>query len=303
MAEFLMKPRVDYAFKEIMMDEKVRIGFLSAMLKLNPKEIKETQMLNTNLRKQSEKEKLGILDVRILMNNNTEIDIEIQLAAMNIWAERALFYLAKMYTEQINAGEDYTVFKQCVSISILDFKLFEHDPEFYSCFHIREDSRHFLYTDKMEFHVLELPKLPKELREDSSDIELWGKFIRAERKEEFDMLAEKNAYIGSAYKHLQIISQDEEKRLEYEAREKAIRDYNQIMLEAKQMGRAEGRAEGREEGREEGRAEGRAEGREEGIERVNKLNTLLINDKRYQDLECSVNNAAFQKQLMLEYGI
>ena len=255
MAEFLMKPRVDYAFKEIMMDEKVRIGFLSAMLKLNPKEIKETQMLNTNLRKQSEKEKLGILDVRILMNNNTEIDIEIQLAAMNIWADRALFYLSKMYTEQINAGEDYTVFKQCVSISILDFKLFEYDPEFYSCFHIREDSRHFLYTDKMEFHVLELPKLPKELREDSSDIELWGKFIRAERKEEFDMLAEKNAYIGSAYKHLQIISQDEEKRLEYEAREKAIRDYNQIMLEAKQMGREEGREEGRAEGREEGREE------------------------------------------------
>ena len=303
MTEFLMKPRVDYAFKEIMMDEKARIGFLSAILKLNPEDIKETQMLNTNLRKQSEKEKLGILDVRILMNNNTEIDIEIQLAAMNIWADRALFYLAKMYTEQISAGEDYTVFKKCVSISILDFKLFEHDPEFYSCFHIREDSRHFLYTDKMEFHVLELPKLPKELREDSSDIELWGKFIRAERKEEFDMLAEKNAYIGSAYKHLQIISQDEEKRLEYEAREKAIRDYNQIMLEAKQMGRAEGREEGRAEGREEGRAEGRAEGREEGIERVNKLNTLLINDKRYQDLECSVNNAAFQKQLMLEYGI
>ena len=59
------------------------------------------------------------------------------------------------------------------------------------------------------------------------------------------MLAEKNAYIGSAYKHLQVISQDEEKRLEYEAREKAIRDYNQIMLEAKQIGRAEGRAEGR----------------------------------------------------------
>ena len=69
------------------------------------------------------------------------------------------------------------------------------------------------------------------------------------------------------------------------------------------MGREEGRAEGRAEGREEGRAEGREEGREEGIERVNKLNTLLINDKRYQDLECSVNNAAFQKQLMLEYGI
>ena len=276
MTEFLMKPRVDYAFKEIMMDEKARIGFLSAILKLKPEEIKEIQILNTNLRKQSEKEKLGILDVRILMNNNTEIDIEIQLAAMNIWADRALFYLAKMYTEQISAGEDYTVFKKCVSISILDFNLFEHESEFYSCFHIREDSHHFLYTNKMEFHVLELPKLPKELQENSSDIELWAKFIRAERKEEFDMLAEKNAYIGSAYQHLQVISQDEEKRLEYEAREKAIRDYNQIMLEAKQIGRAEGREEGRAEGREEGEVQGEARGR--AAERIESIRIFITDN-------------------------
>ena len=40
----------------------------------------------------------------------------------------------------------------------------------------------------------------------------------------------------------------EEKRLEYEAREKAIRDYNQLMFEAKQNGWKEGRKEGREEG-------------------------------------------------------
>ena len=236
MTVFLMKPKIDFAFKEIMMDEQARIGFLSAILKLNPEDIQDTKILNTNLCKLHEDEKLGILDVRILMNNNTEIDIEIQLAAMNIWADRALFYLAKMYTEQISAGEDYTLFKKCVSISILDFKLFEQEPEFYSCFHIREDSRHFLYTDKMEFHVLELPKLPKELKEDSSDIELWGKFINAERKEEFVMLAEKNTYIDSAYQHLQLISQDKEKRMEYEAREKAIRDYNQGILEAEQRG-------------------------------------------------------------------
>ena len=236
MTVFLMKPKIDFAFKEIMMDEQARIGFLSAILKLNPEDIQDTKILNTNLCKLHEDEKLGILDVRILMNNNTEIDIEIQLAAMNIWADRALFYLAKMYTEQISAGEDYTLFKKCVSISILDFKLFEQEPEFYSCFHIREDSRNFLYTDKMEFHVLELPKLPKELKEDSSDIELWGKFINAERKEEFVMLAEKNTYIDSAYQHLQLISQDKEKRMEYEAREKAIRDYNQGILEAEQRG-------------------------------------------------------------------
>ncbi len=275
MTDFLMKPKIDFAFKEIMMDEQARIGFLSAILKLNPSDIRNTQILNTNLRKLHDNEKQGILDVRILMNDNTEIDIEIQLSILNVWADRALFYLAKMYTEQINSGDDYTIFKKCVSISILDFELFKDSPEFYSCFHIREDTRHTIYTDKMEFHVLELPKLPKELREDSSDIELWGKFINAERKEEFDVLAEKNSYIGSAYQHLQVISQDKQKRMEYEAREKAVRDYNQGILEAEQRGEM----------------------------RVNKLHSLLIKDKRYSDLERSANDSSYQKQLMSEYGI
>lgn len=239
----LMKPRVDYAFKEIMMNEKARIGFLSAILNLNPLDIKQTQILNTNLKKVHENDKQGILDVRILMNNNTEIDIEIQLSPLTVWADRSLFYLSKMYTDQIEEGQSYKVFKKCVSISILNFKLFKDTDEFYSCFHILEDTRHTLYTDKMEFHVLELPKLPKELKEDANDRLLWAKFISAETKEEFDMLASKNEYINSAYEQLQVISQDKQKQMEYTARLKAELDYNQGMLEAEQRGRQEGRQE------------------------------------------------------------
>ena len=48
------------------------------------------------------------------------------------------------------------------------------------------------------------------------------------------MLASKNEYISGAYDHLQIISQDKQKRLEYEARQKAILDHNQLMFEAEQ---------------------------------------------------------------------
>ena len=40
------------------------------------------------------------------------------------------------------------------------------------------------------------------------------------------MLARENTYINKAYDRLATLSADEEKRLEYEAREKAIRDYN-----------------------------------------------------------------------------
>ena len=248
MSDFLMKPKVDFAFKEIMTDENARIGFLSAVLKLKPKEIQKTNLLNTNLRKLHQDEKQGILDVRILMNNNTEIDIEIQLAELKVWADRSLFYLSKMYTEQIQEGQAYHVFKKCVSISILNFTLFPKEPEFYSCFRIMEEKRHIVYTDKMEFHVLELPKLPKELKEDSSKLLLWAKFINAEKKEEFEMLAEKDSYLNQAYQKLQVISQDKEKRLEYEAREKAIRDHNQLLYEAKQSGIQEGIQKGVQEG-------------------------------------------------------
>ncbi|MCM1258458.1 MAG: Rpn family recombination-promoting nuclease/putative transposase [Roseburia sp.] len=262
---FLMKPKIDFAFKEIMTDEKARTGFLSAILKLDPTEIKETLLLNTNLRKTYEDDKQGVLDVRVLMNDDTEIDIEVQLTKLTVWAERSLFYLSKMYVDQISPGDDYGTFKKCVSICILDFTLFDDSQDFYSCFHIAEDTRHTLLTDKMEFHVLELPKLPKELKDDSNNILLWAKFIDAEQKEEFDMIAEKDPYIESAYQKLQVISQDKQKRLEYEAREKAVRDRNQFIREAEQCGTTLGLEQGLKEGLKEGRKEGLKEGRQEGI--------------------------------------
>ena len=240
MSNFLMKPKIDFAFKEIMNDEKARTGFLAAVLKLDPVDIKSTRILNPYLRQTHADDKLGILDVRILMNDDTEIDTEIQLSELLVWSDRSLFYASKMYTDQIKPGQKYNVFKKCVSISILDFVLFEEQTNFYSCFHILEDTKHFKYTDKMEFHVIELPKLPPKLSDDSSSVELWAKFINAEETEEFYMIAEKDPYIKSAYNQLQLISQDDQKCLEYEAREKAIHDYNQGIYEAEQRGRLQG---------------------------------------------------------------
>ena len=60
------------------------------------------------------------------------------------------------------------------------------------------------------------------------------------------MIAEKDPYIQSAYDQLQVISQDKQKRLEYEARQKAILDHNQSMLEAEQRGIKIGEQRGRE---------------------------------------------------------
>lgn len=78
------------------------------------------------------------------------------------------------------------------------------------------------------------------------------------------MLAEKNPYIESAYEQLQVISQDKAKRLEYEAREKAILDYNQMIYEAQAQGLAQGLEQGLEQGHKQGHEEGLEEGLEEG---------------------------------------
>lgn len=80
MDNFIMKPKVDFAFKEIMNDENARKGFLSAVLNINPEDVRETQILNPYLRQRHEDDKLGILDIRVLMNNHTEIDTEIHFS-------------------------------------------------------------------------------------------------------------------------------------------------------------------------------------------------------------------------------
>ena len=97
------------------------------------------------------------------------------------------------------------------------------------------------------------------------------------------MIATKDPYIASAYQKLQVISQDKQKRLEYEAREKAIRDHNQLIYEANQRGEKRGE--------------------KRGIERINKLNTLLVKKKRYDELERSLNDAAYQQELLRKYSI
>ena len=244
MDEFLMKPKIDFAFKEIMYDETALKGFISAVLELELQKIKSVNILTPNLRKVHEGDKQGILDVNVLMNDDTEINTEIQLSELLVWPERSSFYLFKKFVDQIKEGEPYSIFRKCVSISILDFKLFKDEEPFYSRFHIMEDTRHFVYTDKIEFHIIELPKLPKEIQENSSDLLLWAKFFAAEKKEEFEVLAGMNEGIRSAYERLQVISQDDEKRMEYDARMKALRDYNQGMIEAEERGIEKGREEG-----------------------------------------------------------
>ena len=250
-----MKPKVDFCFKELMQDADIRRGFLSSVLGMNPEDITKTELMPTHLRKSYEDDKLGILDVRVLLNGGVHIDLEIQLTDFEYWAERALFYLSKMYTDQIHKGDDYGKLKKCIHIGILNFSLFNGDREYYSVFHLWEDHRRRMYSDKFELHILELPKV-EQYEYEQTRLLNWVKFINAEEKEELAMLAKTDNFISKAYERLVQISADEKKRQEYEEREKAIRDYNHQIHSYWRQGHESGLREGHESGLREGRESG-----------------------------------------------
>ena len=240
MDDFIMSPKVDFAFKELMRNDFVRIGFLSAVLGIEDVSIKKTTLMNTNLPKQHENEKQGILDVRLTMNDSTEINIEIQLWYMSAWANRSIFYVARMITEQTEINKKYSNIKKCVGISILDFEYIRQCNKFHTVYHFREDAENLMYTDVMEIHVVELPKLPS--LNDGTSLYDWVKFIKAETREEFEMLAKQSKYLEAAYETLNQISADEEKRHQYLRREVALYDQNTLMEENYERGKMVGKA-------------------------------------------------------------
>lgn len=88
-------------------------------------------------------------------------------------------------------------------------------------------------------------------------------------------MAKTNEYIGEAYHTLLELSADEEKRLEYEAREKALKDYNT------QIGSAFKRGE----------KQGEKRGERQGIEKTRKVFKLRMQGKAPEEIAgiCDIN--------------
>lgn len=246
---FIMLPKVDICFKGLMNNPKVRTGFIAALLQKDPKTIRETKLLPTILGQNYPEDKLGILDVRVEMEDKTQIDMEMQVAYFDYWDARSIFYLSRMFTDQLKKGEPYEKLKKCIHVSILDFSLFEDDQECYRTISFCDRKTGQEYTDLMEIQILELRKITEELKREG-DIIKWMRFLGGKSRKEFEDMAQTNEYIEEACRELDRMSADERAKLEYEARERAIRDYNSQMNSALKRGMQKGIEKGIEKGRE-----------------------------------------------------
>lgn len=246
--KFIMLPTVDICFKSLMINPKVRKGFIAALLNVDPGTIAETTLLPTALRQDYPDDKLGILDVRTALKDGRQLDMEMQVAYFANWDARVLFYLCKIFTDQLKNGEPYENLKKCIHVSILDFIYFKNDEECYRTICFCDEKTGKKYTDLMEIQILELRKLPNELKNDSNILN-WMRFLGGKTRREFEAMAKKDKYIDEAYKELEKLSADEQAKLEYEAREKAIRDYNSQMNSALKRGMEEGISQGEKQGK------------------------------------------------------
>ena len=261
---FIMLPTVDFCFKELMKNDRVRKGFVAALLGIDPEEVKETRLMPTFMSGEFPDDKLGVLDVRTVLADGSQMDLEMQVAYFAYWERRILFYLGRMYTGQLQKGDTYGKLKKCIHVSILDFVHFPEDQECYRTIHLRDDRTGEMYTDLFEIQILELAKLPADVQ-DGEAVVSWMRFFSGKSREEFEYMAENNEYMNEAYQTLLNLSADERKRLEYEAREKAIWDYNSQMESAREMGMSLGLAEGLSEGLSKGLSQGRLQGKLETL--------------------------------------
>ena len=251
-----MSPTNDFCFKELMQNPKIRKGFIAGILKKTPEEITETILLPAETRRDYADEKLSILDVKVLLADGTRMDLEMQVAYFGSWDKRVLFYLSKLYTEQIQKGDGYEKLKKCIHVGVLDFIRFPESEECYHKINLCNCKNGEIYTDLLELHILELPKLPKvraKLEQDEmiSDDEMvlqWMEFFSCKTQEDFETMAKQDEYMEEAVNTLFKLSADEQKRVDYEAREKAIRDDRAKLDWATKVGLEEGLAKGKAEG-------------------------------------------------------
>jgi predicted transposase/invertase (TIGR01784 family) len=147
--------------------------------------------------------------------------------------QRSVYFMSKMVTEQMAAGRNHSDIKRSVCIIITNYTFVPENDCYHNQFRYRtEDGVEF--TNLTEFNTLELNKLPSDA--DSTDLWYWMKFIKADKEEDLDMLAQRSPQMRKAVGVLKELSADERTRMLYEEREIARRDIVSLMGGAKREG-------------------------------------------------------------------
>jgi predicted transposase/invertase (TIGR01784 family) len=149
-------PRIDIAFKKIFGVEENKDLLISLINSIVSEEdqVIDLTLLNPYNNKNFAKDKLSILDVKAKGVDGKLFNIEIQITDDADYDKRALYYWAKLYTEQLQAGSDYGQLSKAIGIHILNFISIPQAEKYHNVFHIHEKDTGVRYFKDLELHTI-----------------------------------------------------------------------------------------------------------------------------------------------------
>ncbi|WP_341755651.1 Rpn family recombination-promoting nuclease/putative transposase [Candidatus Tisiphia endosymbiont of Ptychoptera albimana] len=275
-------PRVDLAFKKIFGVEENKDLLISLINSIVGQEdqVAEVTLLNPYNPKNFKNDKLSILDVKAKSVDGKRFNIEIQISDEADYDKRALYYWAKLYTEQLKVAQDYSTLSKAIGIHILNFTSIPNVTKYHNVFHIVEKDSGLLYFKDLELHTIELNKftdnsheeLPDILKKVKNSLDMWTAFLTRHDLLNKDNLPKEldNVALKKALTVLDVMNFTDEEREAYEDHLKWLRIEANTLKKQLEKGIAKGR--------EEGIAKGRYE------ERISMAKEMLLNDESMEKI-------------------
>ena len=252
-ADALLDPKNDYVFFRVFSEEPALLVDLINVVRRDEPAIVEVSLLNPRLTPARLSGKQLVLDLKAIDEHRQRDNIEMQVRRFAAWSARGILYLARLLSEQLEAGEGYRRLKPVIGIHLLDFTLFEAPEQAEQalwCFEMRDRVRPEVRLGReLQLNIVELRKaerlgqLPERLSAWIAYFEHW--------REDATMSTHPYPPVQRALEKLRALSADEEARYWAEAREKALNDEVTLLEEAREEGEQIGLRKGRDEARHE----------------------------------------------------
>lgn len=177
-----ISPKIDYAFKKIFGSEQskeILISFLNGIVYGGEKIIKSLTIINPYNPGQIITLKDTYLDVKAVLEDDSIVVIEMQVAPIKAFSKRIIYNLAKGYANQLERGEDYPLLNPAIAVTITDFILFKNSEDVINKFIFKEEQKNFIYpNEELKLIFVELPKFKKNLSELESLTDKWIYFLK-----------------------------------------------------------------------------------------------------------------------------
>jgi predicted transposase/invertase (TIGR01784 family) len=115
-----INPRVDFVFKKLFGTEENKdllINLLNSIIS-EADQVKDLVIRNPYNAQNFKNEKLTILDIKAQDNQGKWFNVEMQIVDQDYYAQRALYYWSRLYTEQLAAGINYDCLKKTIGIKV-----------------------------------------------------------------------------------------------------------------------------------------------------------------------------------------